>query len=86
MPVLALNGELDLQVDADQNVPAIERALAYAGNEDVTTRRMPQLNHLFQHAVTGAVAEYQQIEETMSTEVLELIEEWILERFGSRAP
>ena len=33
-PVLALNGELDLQVPADQNLPAIEAALKAGGNKD----------------------------------------------------
>ncbi|MEE8524437.1 MAG: alpha/beta fold hydrolase, partial [Thermoanaerobaculia bacterium] len=35
VPVLAVNGELDLQVDAEQNLTAIEAALEEAGNDDV---------------------------------------------------
>ena len=53
VPVLALNGELDLQVDAEQNLTAIRDALMEAGNDDVTTARLPGLNHLFQTAETG---------------------------------
>lgn len=34
--VLALYGELDVQVDLEQNRPALEAALEEAGNEDVT--------------------------------------------------
>lgn len=82
VPVLALCGELDLQVDAQQNLPEIASALTAGGNRDVTTQAMPGLNHLFQHARTGGVDEYGSIEETMSPEVLELITAWILERFG----
>ncbi len=82
VPVLAINGELDLQVDADQNLPEIEKSLEYGNNQDFTILRMPKLNHLFQTASTGAVEEYAQIEETMSPEVLEAITSWILERFG----
>ncbi len=82
VPVLALNGTLDLQVDADQNLPVIEAALTAADNPDWTVRRLPGLNHLFQHAKTGTVLEYGQIEETMAPEVLELLGDWILERFG----
>lgn len=82
VPVLALNGTLDLQVDAEQNLPEIEKALKEAGNPDVTVRRFPGLNHLFQTAKTGTVAEYGQIEETISPEVLDVIARWILERFG----
>lgn len=40
---------------------------------------LPGLNHLFQHCETGAVAEYTQIEETISPEVLEIILTWLLE-------
>lgn len=40
---------------------------------------LPGLNHLFQHCETGAVAEYAQIEETISPEVLEIITAWIWE-------
>ena len=81
-PVLALNGTLDLQVDVDQNLPPIEAALAEAGNDDVTTHRLDKLNHLFQTAQTGSVAEYGQIEETVAPEVLELMAAWITARVG----
>lgn len=84
VPVLALNGELDAQVDADQNLPEIEKALREAANPDVTLRRLPGLNHLFQTAKTGALTEYAQIEETVAPEVLELVREWIRVRFGER--
>jgi pimeloyl-ACP methyl ester carboxylesterase len=80
-PVLALNGELDTQVIHTQNLPAIAAALAEAGNTDVTTRAMPGLNHMFQHATTGGIGEYAEIDETISPEVLDLIYEWIAERF-----
>ncbi|NKB89036.1 MAG: alpha/beta fold hydrolase [Acidobacteria bacterium] len=79
-PVLALNGTLDLQVDAEQNLVPIEAALARGGNDDVTVRRLDRLNHLFQTATTGAVAEYGTIEETFAPEALELMTAWILAR------
>ena len=37
-PVLALNGERDLQVPPSQNLPAIEKALRAGGNSGGTTR------------------------------------------------
>lgn len=77
-PVLALNGELDVQVDAEQNITAIAQALEQGGNQNVTIHRIPDLNHLFQHAKTGLVNEYAVIEETISPEVLKLIKDWIL--------
>lgn len=82
VPVLALNGELDLQVDARQNLPEIGRALIDAGNLDVTLRTLPGLNHLFQTTETGSPSEYAEIEETFSPAVLNIISGWILDRFS----
>ncbi|MCK7536521.1 MAG: hypothetical protein MZV63_38845 [Marinilabiliales bacterium] len=65
-PVLALNGEKDIQVNHEQNLPAIKSALKKGGNRKVKTVALPGLNHLFQHAETGAITEYQTIEETFS--------------------
>ena len=78
VPVLALNGELDVQVDAEQNLTAITAALDKGGNQDVTVHRLPKHNHLFQRARTGLVNEYGTIEETLSPKVLDLIRGWIL--------
>lgn len=77
-PVLALNGEKDLQVPARQNLDAIEKTLLEAGNARVTVISYEGLNHLFQEAETGLPVEYGQIEMTFSPEVLEDISEWIL--------
>ncbi len=79
-PVLALNGEKDLQVPPRQNLPIIESTLRMGGNNDVTVREIPGLNHLFQAATTGAPSEYAKIEETISPAALKLIGDWILER------
>jgi fermentation-respiration switch protein FrsA (DUF1100 family) len=83
VPVLALFGELDLQVPPEQNLPAIRKALEKAGNPDVTVRELPGVNHLFQKAGTGSPDEYYGIEETMNRAALEAVSEWILARFGS---
>jgi pimeloyl-ACP methyl ester carboxylesterase len=76
-PVLALNGSKDSQVSPELNLPAIEAALRKGGNKDVTVQLVPGVNHLFQTAKTGAVAEYPDIEETMSPKVLETIAAWV---------
>lgn len=76
-PVLALNGSGDLQVSAEQNVPAIAAALASGGNEDFTVSVLPGLNHLFQTCVVCIPTEYATIGETISPAVLELIGDWI---------
>jgi hypothetical protein len=80
VPVLVLNGALDIQVDPDQNIPPITQALAESGNPDSQIVVLPKLNHLFQTCETGAIAEYVQIEETFAPAVLELITEWITKR------
>lgn len=77
-PVLAINGEKDLQVSAKVNLPAIEKALKSGGNKSVVTISLPGLNHLFQHCKTGAPSEYGEIEETFSPEVLKIMSDWIL--------
>lgn len=80
-PVLALNGTLDLQVPCRENLGAIEAALKKGKNSDYTIKELVLLNHLFQHAKTGAPSEYGKIEETFATEALELMSNWINERF-----
>jgi hypothetical protein len=77
-PVIALNGEKDLQVAANENLPAIEKAMKSSGNKSVKTVKLPGLNHLFQHCKTGLPAEYSSIEETFSPEALKIITDWIL--------
>jgi hypothetical protein len=76
-PVLALNGEKDLQVAAQDNLAGIAEALRAGGNTRFRTVELPGLNHLLQTCQTGAVAEYAQIEETMAPAALELIAGWI---------
>ena len=81
-PVLALNGTLDLQVPCRENLEAIDAALERGKNGDFTTTELILLNHLFQHAETGAPSEYGKIEETFAPEALELMAKWINKRFG----
>jgi hypothetical protein len=78
-PVLAIIGEKDLQVPSEQNLPAIEEALRTGGNKNYTVMELPDLNHLFQTAITGSPSEYEQIEETISPSALEVIGDWILQ-------
>ena len=79
-PALVLNGDLDLQVVAELNVLAVEAALRKGGNQHITVRRFPKLNHLFQTATTGLPDEYSQIDETIAPEVLETIANWLTNR------
>ncbi len=85
VPVLVLSGEKDLQVDPEQNVPAIAKALKKARNRDVTVEVLPGLNHLFQTASRGTPDEYARIEETFDPVALERISSWIAARTLGRA-
>jgi pimeloyl-ACP methyl ester carboxylesterase len=82
VPVLVLNGDLDKQVSADQNLPEIEKALKEAENTDVTVRVLPGLNHLFQKARTGSPSEYARIGEDFDAGAISVIGNWIMGRFG----
>jgi pimeloyl-ACP methyl ester carboxylesterase len=79
-PVLAVNGEKDLQVPPAENLSEIEKALKGAGNKDVTIQEFKGLNHLFQTCQTGLLDEYGKIEETFAPAALDVITEWILKR------
>lgn len=71
-PFLALNGNRDTQVDAAKNLGVIR-----ANCRGAIVHEMEGLNHLFQHADSGELAEYSEIKETISPEVLDLIVKFI---------
>jgi uncharacterized protein len=77
-PVLALNGDRDLQVDADENVPLFRRAYEKSGNRDFTVMEIEGVNHLFQKAQSGSPALYGAIEETIAPQVLKAVESWLV--------
>ncbi len=74
-PVYALNGEYDLQVNFQKNLPLIEQYLKK--NPCNKIEMLPKMNHLFQEAVTGYYDEYGKIEQTIAPEVLSKIIEWL---------
>jgi fermentation-respiration switch protein FrsA (DUF1100 family) len=76
-PVLAVNGQKDLQVPSKENLEAIKKALAKGGNKKVTTIELPGLNHLFQECTTGSPDEYAAIEQTISPSALTAMLEWM---------
>ncbi len=76
-PVLALNGSKDLQVLSNENLPEWKRILENAGNKNITTVELQNLNHLFQTCETGLPEEYEKIDESFSIEVMEKMANWI---------
>ncbi|MGN6424410.1 MAG: alpha/beta hydrolase family protein [Asticcacaulis sp.] len=83
VPVLAIGGSLDLQVEPQENLAAIKAALSE--DSDVTVRELPGLNHLFQEAKTGSPAEFGRIDETLSPKALQIIADWCLARSGPKS-
>lgn len=79
-PVLALNGEKDLQVAARENLEGMRDALQKGGNKKVKIISFPGLNHLFQECEKGTMDEYAEIEQTFSPEVLKVMGDWIKEQ------
>jgi pimeloyl-ACP methyl ester carboxylesterase len=72
-PVLVLNGSLDHQVPAEENVAGIVGALRTGGNVHVDSAVLPSLNHGFQTASTGKEDEYARIDETMAPVALQKV-------------
>jgi len=76
-PVLAINGEKDLQVSPKENLEAIKKALSEGKNKKATIKSLSGLNHLFQSCETGSPMEYVNIEETFSPVAMLEILTWI---------
>jgi len=84
VPVLALNGDLDLQVASKENLDLIAAALKAGRNKDFTVKSFPRLNHLFQTSKNGLPSEYMTLDETFSPDVLTSISDWITQRTSKR--
>ncbi len=80
VPVLAVFGELDLQVDPLQNAEPLETAVRSGGNEDVTVVILDGANHLFQQAETGAIQEYAVLPPEFVPDFLPTLSDWLLAR------
>ncbi len=70
-PVVAINGEKDLQVDAVANQQLMRKYLDK--NQSHQFHIIPNANHLLQPCTTGSPSEYATIEETIGEETLRLL-------------
>ena len=77
-PVLAINGDKDVQVPSKENLAKISKALKEGGNKNYRVVELAGLNHLFQTAKTGSPLEYAQIKETIAPIALKTITDWVL--------
>jgi dienelactone hydrolase len=78
IPVLFVVGEKDTQVPADVNVKTLEESVTKPTL--LTAKKLPGLNHLFQHAGSGFQDEYGTIEETFDPATLDVIATWLHEQ------
>lgn len=77
-PVLAIFGEKDIQVLAEQNIEPMKRALAKSRkSSDFSVVEIKGVNHLFQQCNTCTLAEYGELTETLSAETLQTIIDWL---------
>tara|TARA_R110001592_G_scaffold362525_1_gene676624 strand:- start:4959 stop:6335 length:1377 start_codon:yes stop_codon:yes gene_type:complete len=76
-PILAINGNKDLQVPSKENLEVIENIFRKSENTKVEIKELEGLNHLFQECETGATSEYATIEQTISPIALKEILNWI---------
>jgi uncharacterized protein len=80
VPVLAMNGEKDVLVPAQENLAEIEVALIEGDNSDFSIVQLADLNHFFQTAETGARNEYASIEETFAPVALKVLGDWLVDQ------
>lgn len=73
VPILAINGGMDMQVNAKTNLAAIKRAAPRAELVE-----LPGLNHIFQPTKTGAVSEYGKASLDIDPAVLDATTAWIV--------
>lgn len=76
IPVLALNGEKDIQVLPTSNLKGIKDALNN-GNSKSEFVELPGQNHLFQVCKLCTVKEYFELDETFSPIALEIMSQWL---------
>ena len=75
VPVFGAFGTLDVQVPSTMNLRGYYDNLPK--NSKTVLKEYENMNHLFQKAKTGRVAEYAQIEETINEQILKDIVDWI---------
>jgi pimeloyl-ACP methyl ester carboxylesterase len=80
VPVLAVFGELDLQVPPAVTLEPMRAALEAAPTDDVTIEVVAGANHMFQAATTGSPGEYATLPKEFTPGFAALVSDWILQR------
>ncbi len=76
-PVLAISGSEDLQVDAEQNITAIQNILKKNNQKNNDFKILKGLNHLMQPCQSCTIGEYATLETTFDTSALKYIKDFI---------
>ena len=76
-PILVLNGAKDHQVFPEENLAGIEEGLKIAKNKHYKIIKIEDLNHLFQHSITGLPQEYTTIKGGFASEALQIMGDWL---------
>ncbi len=82
VPVLALYGDRDWITSPEPSLSLLCDTLRQAGNGDCTALVMPGLNHSCQTCITGSMAEYATIQETIAPCALHAITNWLLDNIN----
>lgn len=77
LPILALNGANDRQVDSKQNLNGIEQILEKSNHTNYKIIELENVSHGFQTSINGTWKEIYFNEETFSPIALDEIENWI---------
>ena len=81
-PVLIVSGEKDFHVPSSE-AGLLSELLATAGNDDVIVYVFPDLNHLLRYHPEEPNLTYRHVNEPVDPRVIEVVQDWILEHFGS---
>ncbi|RDC55256.1 alpha/beta fold hydrolase [Pedobacter chinensis] len=84
VPILAINGDNDLMVAAEDNLANWKNYALVGGNKNVTTAKIPGLNHLMLPCKTCDNAEISKIQSGFSKEALTLIKDWIYKMISDK--
>jgi dipeptidyl aminopeptidase/acylaminoacyl peptidase len=85
VPVLILQGANDHQVTPEQ-APALAKAMRGGGDQDVTMKVFPELNHLFIHDPSGLPSGYARLSSNkVEPEVLGAIADWLVQKLGVKS-
>jgi pimeloyl-ACP methyl ester carboxylesterase len=83
-PVIALMGDKDVSGPCTLTLKAMEDAFKAAGNMNYTIHEMKNMNHFFQSVNPDNIQNSEDIDETISPIVLDLVSSWVKNQVFNR--